>query len=91
MLIFDVVKRFLSGESKTLETPENACPNCWGKQEYGGRFLEAVEQQKIDLNNLNAKKGWIQEYAVRHFEGIKVDKTRDQYSCPMCKVSYTQS
>lgn len=86
MNIFESLKKFLSGESKNVEAPSDVCPNCWGKQQYNGRFLEAVEEQRVDLNNVNEKKGWIQEYAVRHFEGIKVKETSDYFECPSCKV-----
>ena len=88
MTVLKSLKNFLSGKSASVEAPDHVCPNCWGKQAYGDRFVEAIEKQKIDLNNLDEKKGWIQAYAVRHFEGIKVEKTRGASKCPSCKVRY---
>ena len=32
--------------SKDETSPEGFCPNCWGRQEYGGQFLEAVKNHK---------------------------------------------
>jgi hypothetical protein len=70
-------------------TPESFCPNCWGKQEYNGKFYNMVEKEKIDLNNINERKGWIQAYATEHLEGIKLQKTeKGTYECQTCKVSY---
>lgn len=87
MNIIDWVKGFLTG-NKSEEAPEMHCPNCWGRQEYEGKFIEAINQEQIDLNNLNEKKGWIQDYAVRKFEGIKLQKTQDYFQCPSCKLEY---
>jgi hypothetical protein len=28
-------------------TPESFCPNCWGKQEYNGKFYNMVEKEKL--------------------------------------------
>ncbi|TNE56382.1 MAG: hypothetical protein EP344_12660 [Bacteroidetes bacterium] len=50
-------------------------PNSWGRQQYGGRFLN-LEQENIDLNNIDRKKGWILGYATRYFEGLKIRSLR---------------
>ena len=39
------------------------CPNCWGHQEYNGRFCDPVKEQ-IPLK----KKGWIQAYMEEYLE-----------------------
>lgn len=31
----------------------NECPNCWGYQEYNGKFIQNIFHKSI---------GWIQEY-----------------------------
>ena len=87
MSLFDSIVNYLKG-AKTIEAPAGICPNCWGTQEYDGQLIEAVKLVKIDLNNVNEKKGWIQEYAVKHFEGIKLEHTDDPASCPVCKLTY---
>lgn len=61
--------------------PEGVCPNCWGRQEYEGDFKNAIRSEKIDLNNIDQHKGWIQAYAAKHFDGIKLQDG----SCPVCK------
>jgi hypothetical protein len=68
--------------------PEGMCPNCWGREEYGGHFYEAIKNHKIDLNNVEEKKGWIQAYAVKHFDGIKLDEKGGQYECVKCNNIY---
>jgi hypothetical protein len=37
-----------------------------------------VEKEKIDLNNINERKGWIQAYATEHLEGIKLQNERGE-------------
>ncbi len=88
MAIFDVVVRFLTNKGAKMEVLSTHCPNCWGRQEYEGRFLQTLSEEKIDLNNVKEKKGWIQAYAARHFEGIKLRKTKDYFECPACKLTY---
>jgi hypothetical protein len=87
MTIFQKIRQLLSGK-KTNEVPESYCPNCWGRQEYEGAFLDAVRQEKIDLNNIDQKKGWIDAYAVRHFEGIKLRPVEDGVVCGACQTIY---
>jgi len=73
---------------KKVEAPEGICPNCWGKQEYSGKFYEAIKNEGIDVNSASKKKGWIQDYTDKHLTGIKLDS---EAVCPGCKVSYRQS
>lgn len=87
MTIFQKIKQLLSGKNAD-EVPESYCPNCWGRQEYEGQFLQAVRQEQIDLNNIDQKKGWIDAYAVRHFEGIKLKPAAEGVVCGMCATGY---
>ena len=91
MSITDIFKNYLSKAAKSTEAPEGFCPNCWGRQEYEGKFLEALHQEKIDLNNVEQKVGWIQAYAAEHFEGIKLLETDDLVECPSCKLTYRRT
>jgi hypothetical protein len=91
MNIIEIFSNLLKQKAEGNENiaPEGFCPNCWGKQEYGGNFYEAVEKENIDLNNVKARKGWIQAYAAEHLEGIKLKATTPgNYECQICKVSY---
>ncbi len=91
MTIFQKIKQFLLGENNTTEAPESYCPNCWGRQEYEGEFLEAVHREQIDLNNLDQKKGWIDAYATRYFEGIKLRTAPEGVVCGACATVYHRS
>ena len=91
MNLFESIAEFISGSKDNIEAPEGFCPSCWGYQEYGGKLLEAVKEERIDTNNLNEKKGWIQEYAITHFEGIKLRETNNKFECPTCKLTYDPS
>ena len=54
------------------ESPEMICPNCWGKQEYGGQFYRAIKNEKIDVNQASKHIGWVQEYADKHLLKIQL-------------------
>lgn len=89
MTLFESIVNMISGKKEDQhQHPDGYCPNCWGSQQYAGKFLEKTIEERIDTNNLNEKKGWIQEYAVTHFEGIKMQETtKDKFDCPACKLS----
>ena len=91
MGIINWLINFFSNNKSSETTPEGYCPNCWGRQEYEGKFIDALNNEKIDLNNLNEKKGWIQDYAVRQFEGIQLKKSKDYFECPTCKLEFKDS
>ena len=88
MKIFKFAKALLKGKKKDEMAAQGYCPNCWGHQEYQGKFVEAIKENKINLKNIDKKKGWIQGYAARHFEGIKLQKSGDYFECPSCKLTY---
>ncbi len=90
MNLFTQIKSFLQKKSdrNTENAPEGFCPNCWGRQEYGGQFFEAIHQEKIDLNNIDQKKGWIEAYAARYLEGIRLTKEDGSQKCPSCEIVY---
>ena len=90
----DLVKNiisFLKGGSKEKEaSPEGICPNCWGKQEYGGKFYTAIKNHGLDVNKANDERGWIQDYADKHLLDITLVK-RDGYNmCSKCKLKYKE-
>ena len=70
------------------DVPEGFCPNCWGRQEYGGQFYEAVKNYGVDINNTDPKVGWIQEYADKHLLGIQLKKKDDMLVCQNCNLTY---
>lgn len=92
MTIFESISNFLKNKSKTtteIVTPEGFCPNCWGRQEYEGQFFEAMENQEVDINNINDKKGWVQDYADKHLSLIHLKKEGENHICAKCKTIYS--
>ena len=68
--------------------PQGICPNCWGQQEYEGKFFEAVRNYHVDINEKDPTAGWVKEYAEKNLIGIQLEHQHDQVVCPKCKVSY---
>lgn len=92
MNIIESILSFLKRKDTAEESaPEGFCPNCWGKQEYGGQFYEAIKNENVDINQTSAHKGWIQDYADKHLSGIRLQKKGDGYMCPKCKITYRPS
>lgn len=80
-----VVKKLNNEEVKT---PEGFCPNCWGRLEYEGEFHKAMMAEKIDTNNIEEKKGWIQAYTEKNLTGIKLLKKDALLICNSCNANY---
>ncbi|MGB5238695.1 MAG: hypothetical protein WBN59_13785 [Flavobacteriaceae bacterium] len=83
---------YLKVDKKTggKDAPEGLCPNCWGRQEYGGNFYEAVKNHGLDVNTKQPEIGWIKDYAEKHLKGIRLETTDDSVACPSCKISYRE-
>lgn len=82
--IIEFIKKFFNNSTDDTTAPEGYCPNCWGRQEYGGQFREAINNEKIDLNNIDQKRGWIDAYAKKNFQGIKLRENDGSTYCPTC-------
>lgn len=94
MSLFNQLKSFLQRTGQTTEetkidVPDGICPNCWGREEYGGYFYESVKNEGVDINNISSKKGWIEAYVIERLGGIQLKKnTGGDLACPTCKVTY---
>ena len=88
MTLYTTLKTFLATKEKPTETPEGVCPNCWGRQEYQGKFFEAVKREGIDTQNITEKKGWIQAYAEKHLSGITLTQSESHTTCASCGLKY---
>lgn len=77
-----------SSEHSKESAPNGYCPNCWGKQEYGGKFYKAVKNYKTDINTIDPKSGWIQDYVNKNLSGIQLQKKNDELVCQNCKLTY---
>ncbi|MBU3822868.1 hypothetical protein KO566_12415 [Flavobacteriaceae bacterium XHP0103] len=63
------------------QAPENFCPNCWGRQEYGGNFHKAIKAETF--KDLAHKKGWITSYVEQNLKGIQLHKEK-KLVCNVC-------
>ena len=90
MKIVDNIINMLSSRSELsmADVPENICPNCWGRNEYGGVFYDAIKNEGVDVNDLEAHVGWIQDYADKHLSGIALVEDNENHVCTGCKVKY---
>ena len=74
---------------KEKEAPEDLCPNCWGREEYGGEFYNVLKNKNVDINTAHHELGWIQNYAAKHFESIKLmNHQENNLVCQTCKLVY---
>lgn len=90
MKIVDSIISMIAG-SKNLsmaDVPEGICPNCWGRNEYGGAFYEAIKNDNININDLDARVGWVQDYAVKYLSDIALSAHSEDNVCNICKVKY---
>ena len=77
-----------SKEDTKNQVPEGMCPNCWGKQEYDNQVRELYEDKQIDVNNHEANYAFIQEFMVKHLNGIHLKKGNNSFECPTCHAKY---
>jgi len=68
----------------------NACPNCWGLQEYDNQFIDFVEDQtKSNINHDKAhQKAFVQQFVESHVTGIQLKREGENLVCPRCKGKY---
>lgn len=93
MDLLDTLLSYFKNKETLPQSPKEICPNCWGKQEYQGKFFKALKNEKVDIDNYGKKMGWIKKYAEENLNTIKLirkEETLEKY-CPKCKVSYKES
>ena len=69
---------------KKIEAISGYCPNCWGRQEYQNQIRSVARKEKVDLNNLDQKLGWIQAYAAKNLNPIKLVDANGKIICKSC-------
>ena len=59
------------------------CPNCWGQQEYDGKFVKAVEDQQISINNKDpkAQRAFVMDFVKTHLEPIRLKRPIKIHFC----------
>jgi len=92
MNIIESLLSFLKKDKSQEEnaTPEGMCPNCWGREEYGGKFYERVQQENLNVNSKESNVGWVSAYANKHLMGIALQRRNDgkELVCQKCKTSF---
>ncbi len=68
--------------------PQGFCPNCWGSQEYGGKFYEAVKNHLMSIDEKDPRIGWVEEYYEKHLANIHLRPKDEEVVCRQCKVTY---
>lgn len=89
MNLFESLISTLGNKSENKH-PEGLCPNCWGQQEYSGKFYEAVKNHESVINNVNSDMGWIRDYVRKNLSSIQLERNEGDYICPNCKLKYKE-
>lgn len=84
--LLDFLKKKRRPDEKNV--PEGLCPNCWGKQEYGGKFFEVAKNYNVDINSKDPSVGWVKEYADKYLLGIELKQQNGKLLCQKCKRTY---
>jgi protein-arginine kinase activator protein McsA len=87
MNILENIKAYFNAKSDgnvSLKTPEGICPNCWGKQEWDGKFYK-----KIKANNITPEHDIYNNFIheVSQKLGI-ITLKEDSYKCENCQMNY---
>jgi len=92
MSILNWIKNKIEGEKDDQQIAEAGfCPNCWGSQEYDGKFVKAIKDKQVDINNGDAANAFIQDFVKTHLEPIKLQNHNIYDQCPVCKVKYAKA
>ncbi|NOQ72965.1 MAG: hypothetical protein GQ574_13230 [Crocinitomix sp.] len=86
MSLLDSVLNYLRGKEKgeELAAPEGVCAICWGHSEYDNKVRDIVRDHQIDVNAGRENYAFIQDFVVKHVDGIKLKNTPTGGVCPVC-------
>ncbi len=71
--------------------PKGYCPNCWGRQEYGGNFYDEVVKKNTNALEDKYDTGWVEHYATTHLKGVELVEKDDAYNCPTCQARFIKA
>jgi len=91
MNLTDRLTNFIAKKQQISNLRDQFSPNGWGRQQYEGTFYDIEYNEKIDLNNIAVKKGWIQAYVKMHFEGIKLKMAKSRTAHTNSNISYKKT
>lgn len=89
MKLYNQLKSWISFSGNKQSKSESFCPNCWGRQEYGGTEFEADLVNNRNEKTKLIKKGWIQAYLESRIQGKLFGFDRQKQVCDRCKIVYT--
>ncbi len=70
--------------------PKGYCPNCWGREEYGGNFYEEVAKRNMNALDDKYDSGWVDNYAVTHLKGAQLEDKGNAFACPTCAARFVK-
>ena len=85
---------FFRGKKASVDKEDlveaGVCPNCWGKQEWDGKFKDYVADPTKDVLNKDAtaQQAFIQKFVTENITGIRLKSEGDKQVCPACKTAY---
>ena len=88
VLTSNIITFLKDGGNNNLKAPKGICPNCWGREEYGGNFYTRMKNHGIDINSPNPEVGWINDYVEKNLAPIALFKEDDKHYCSTCKMSF---
>jgi hypothetical protein len=87
MNILENIKAYFNAKSDgnvSLKTPEGVCPNCWGKQEWDGKFYK-----KIKANNITPEHDIYNNFIHEVSQKLgRITLKEDSYKCENCQMNY---
>ena len=87
MNILENIKAYFNAKSDgnvSLKTPEGICPNCWGKQEWDGKFYK-----KIKANNITPEHDIYNNFIHEVSQKLgRITLKEDSYKCENCQMNY---
>ncbi|MFT5790864.1 MAG: hypothetical protein ACJAV9_000358 [Urechidicola sp.] len=87
MNILENIKAYFNAKSDgnvSLKTPEGVCPNCWGKQEWDGKFYK-----KIKANNITPEHDTYNNFIHEVSQRLgRITLKEDSYKCENCQMNY---
>lgn len=88
-MLLNAIKDYFKAKlenKKTGAAPEGICPNCWGKQEWDGKFYE-----KIKANNITPEMNTYTSFIHEVVEKLdKITLKEDTYECTSCKTKFAK-
>ena len=77
-------------EADKIIMEEGFCPNCWGQQEYEGKFREAVRDNTKDILNGEpaAQQAFVQKFVSENLTGIRLKRDNDYLVCAGCNTKH---